>query len=139
MRVVVVAIALAAFPFSAAAQQAKHEHAGSLHAIMEDLHGEFLRSADALLREDFDALKRSADAIKGHPMPKEIVAAVKKKLGRRFEGFEKRDEAVHKAAEALSRRAAARDAAGAAQAFARLAQGCVACHKDYRPTLKTAH
>ncbi len=149
MRLVVTAIALAALLVPAVAQEKKHAHPAaaetkhahpdSLHEIMEELHGEFLRLTDALLLEDFVGMKRSADAIKAHPMPQAVLDDVKKKLGRGYDGFVKRDEVVHKAAAQLAERAAKNDAAGAAQAYSRLARGCVACHKQYRPSLKTQH
>jgi cytochrome c556 len=64
------------------------------------------------------------------------VAAIKKKLGRKFHGFERVDEQSHEAAADLAKRAAARDIAGAAKTFGRLAESCVTCHKQFRATLR---
>jgi cytochrome c556 len=124
---------------SASAQTQKEEHEEqkvTLRAIMSHLGAEYLRLTNALLIDDFKALQESAKAIEGHPLPDEIIAAIKDKLGKSFHGFERVDEESHRAAADLARRAAAKDIVGAAKAFGSLAQGCVSCHKQFRATLR---
>jgi hypothetical protein len=118
-------------------QTAQNEHTLTLRGIMQELGAEYLRLTDALLRDDFAAIEQSAKAIQGHPLPNEIVTAIKAKLGKSFRNFEQADEQSHRAAADLSQRAAARDLTGAAKAFGRVAEGCVICHKQFRTTLKS--
>lgn len=108
----------------------------TLRAVMQELGEQFQRLSTAILVEDFKSIEEAARAIQGHPLPDEIVAAVKGKLGRSFGTFERIDEQSHHAATDLARRAAAKDIAGSAKAFGRLAEGCVSCHKQFRATLR---
>ncbi len=108
----------------------------TLRSIMSELGAEYLQLTNALLIDDFKGLEDSARAIQGHPLPDEIVAAIKNKLGRNFHAFERVDEQSHEAAAELAKRAAARDIAGAAKTFGRLAESCVSCHRQFRTTLR---
>jgi cytochrome c556 len=121
---------------SVAAQPHEHAEKPTLRAIMQELQTEYLKMANALLIEDFATLQEAARAVEGHPMPAEIVTAIENKLGRDFAGFESIDQQGHKAAADLASRAAAKDAVGSAQAFGRLTETCVGCHKQYRMVLK---
>jgi cytochrome c556 len=121
---------------SVAAQEQTHAEKPTLRVIMQELQVEFLKMTNALVIDDFATLAEAAKAVQGHPMPDEIVAAIKQKLGRNFAGFEKTDQQGHQAAGDLARRAAAKDAAGSAKAFGRLTESCVSCHKQYRAVLK---
>lgn len=121
---------------AARAQAASHEHAVTLRAIMGELGAEYLRLTNALMTEDFKELEASAKAIAGHPLPDEIVTAIKSKLGRSFPAFETIDNKSHQAATDLARRAVAKDITGSARAFGRLAESCVSCHKQFRSTLR---
>lgn len=114
----------------------KEEHKLTLRAIMSELGTEYLRLTNALLIDDFKGLEESAKAIEGHPLPDEIVAAIKNRLGKSFHGFERIDEQSHQAAANLAARAAAKDIIGAAKAFGSLAESCVSCHKRFRATLR---
>lgn len=118
------------------AQAQKQEERLTLRAIMSELGAQYLRAANALLIDDFKGLEESAKAIQGHPLPDEIVVAIKKKLGRSFHSFERVDEQSHQAAADLAKRAAAKDITGSTRAFARLIEGCVNCHKQFRATLR---
>lgn len=120
----------------ALAQAPKEEHKATLRAIMNDLRGEFLQLTNALLTDDFAGIERSAKAIEGHPLPDEIVTAIKNRLGKNFHAFEAVDERSHRAAADLAARAAAKDLRGSAKAFGRLADGCVSCHKQFRAALR---
>jgi cytochrome c556 len=120
----------------AAAQEQKQAHKLTLRAVMQELQVEFLNMTNALFIDDFRGLEQSAKAIQGHPMPDDIVTAVKNKLGRNFRGFETFDVQSHTAAGDLAKRAAARDIFGSAKAYGRIAEACVGCHKQYRATLK---
>ncbi len=120
-----------------AVQAQKSAHKVTLRTVMQELGTEFQRLSNAILIEDFGGLEKSATAIQSHPLPDEIVAAVKSKLGRNFGGFERVDEQSHRAATDLAKRAAAKDIAGSAKAFGRLAEGCVSCHKQFRATLRS--
>jgi cytochrome c556 len=103
---------------------------------MQELHAECLRAGSALMSDDFASLQEAANAISGHPMPDEVVAAIKSKLGRDLRAFEALDDASHKAARNLSARAAVKDSVGASKAYNNLTATCVGCHKQFRATLK---
>jgi Cytochrome C' len=124
-------------PAASQGQPAKGAHKITLRAIMQELGIEYLRLTNALLIDDFKGLEESARAIEGHPLPEEVVSAIKNKLGRNFRGFERVDEESHKAAADLAKRAAAKDITGSAKAFGRLSEACVSCHKQFRATLRS--
>lgn len=124
------------FLVSALAQARNHEHKPTLRAIMQELGAEYLRLANALITEDFKEAEQSAKAIQGHPLPDEIAAAIKNKLGRKFAAFERADESSHRSAAELAKRAAAKDASGSGRAFAGVTNGCISCHRQFRTTLK---
>ena len=109
----------------------------TLRAIMQELGTEYLRLTNALLTDDFNGLEESAKAIQGHPLPNEIVVAIKNKLGKNFHAFERADEQSHQQAAELAKRAAAKDLSGSAKAFGEIANGCVSCHKQFRAALKS--
>ena len=129
-------ILLSTDPAASQGQPAKGAHI-TLRAIMQELGTEYLRLTNALLIDDFKGLEESAKAIEGHPLPEEVVSAIKNKLGRNFSGFERVDEQSHKAAADLAKRAAAKDITGSAKAFGRLSEACVSCHKQFRATLRS--
>jgi Cytochrome C' len=104
---------------------------------MAELGAEYLQLSSSLLIDDFSGLERSGKAIQGHPLPDDIVAAIKAKLGKNFHDFERIDEQSHRAAADLAKRAAAKDITGSARAFGRLTDSCVACHKQFRTTLRS--
>jgi cytochrome c556 len=128
---------LSASPSLAQAQATKQEHKLTLRAIMQELGAEYLRLTSALLVGDFKGLEESAKAIQTHPLPDEIVVAIKNKLGRNFRAFERADEQSHRGAADLVKRAAAKDIAGSAKAFGGIADGCVSCHKQFRAPLRS--
>ena len=113
---------LSANPSLAQAQATKAEHKLTLRAIMQELGAEYLRLTNALLIDDFKGLEESAKAIQTHPLPDEIVVAIKKRLGRNFRAFERADEQSHQRAADLVKRAAARDISGA-KAFGGIVDG----------------
>jgi cytochrome c556 len=115
----------------------RHEHKPTLRAVMQELGAEYVRLGNALMVEDFKVLEESAKAVESHPLPAELVAAIKSKLGRSFRAFERTDDRSHHAAADLARRAAASDVTGAARAFAAMTQACVSCHKQFRATLRS--
>jgi cytochrome c556 len=121
---------------AAHAQAQKEEHKLTLRAIMEELGAEHLRLTNALLIDDLKTVEESAKAIQGHPLPTEIVAAIKSKLGRDFRAFERIDEQSHQAAANVAKRAAAKDLTGSAKAFGGLTEGCLSCHKQFRAALR---
>lgn len=118
------------------AQAQKEEHKLTLRAIMQELGLEHLRLTNALLIDDLKTVEESAKAIEGHPLPTEIVVAIKGKLGRDFEAFERIDEQSHQAAAILAQQALAKDLTGSARAFGTLTEGCVSCHKQFRASLR---
>ena len=124
-------------PNLARAQAAKDEHKLTLRAIMQELGTEYLRLTNALMIEDFKGLEESAKVIQSHPLPNEIVVAIKNKLGSKFRAFELADEQSHQGASDLVKRAAAKDISGSARAFGGMTNGCVSCHKQFRATLKS--
>ncbi len=119
------------------AQAQKQEQKTTLRSVMQELGAEYLRLTNALLVDDFKQIEESAKAIAGHPLPDEIVTAIRNKLGPKFGDFERVDERSHEQADELARRAAAKDMSGAASAFGGLASGCVSCHEQFRATLKS--
>jgi len=118
------------------AQAQKEEHKLTLRGIMQELGAEHLRLTNALLIDDLKSVDESAKTIQGHPLPPEIVAAIKSKLGKEFRAFERIDEQSHQAAASLAKRAAAKDLTGSAIAFGQLTQGCVSCHRQFRASLR---
>lgn len=133
-------LAAAVFPTSpslAQAQAKKEEHKLTLRAIMQELGADYLRLTNALLIDDFKGLEESAKAIESHPLPGEIVAEIKKRLGRNFRAFEQADEQSHRQAADLVKRAVAKDISGSAKAFGGIAGGCVSCHKQFRASLRS--
>lgn len=130
-------VILSTSPSLAQSQATKEEHKLTLRAIMQELGAEYLRLTNALLIDDFKGLEESAKAIQTHPLPDEIVVAIKNKLGRNFHAFERLDEQSHQRAADLVKRAAAKDISGSAKAFGGIADGCVSCHKQFRAPLKS--
>ena len=128
---------LSTSPPLAQAQATKEEHKSTLRAIMQELGAEYLRLTNALLIDDFKGLEESAKAIQTHPLPDEVVVAIKNKLGRNFRAFERADEQSHQQAANLVKRAATKDISGAAKAFGGIADGCVSCHKQFRAPLRS--
>jgi cytochrome c556 len=128
---------LSTTPTLAQAQAPKQEHKLTLRVIMQELGTEYLRLTNALLVDDFKGLQESAKAIQTHPLPDEIVVAIKKKLGRNFRAFERADEQSHQRAADLVKRAAAKDISGSAKAFGGIVDGCVSCHKQFRAPLRS--
>jgi cytochrome c556 len=118
------------------AQAQREEHKLTLRAIMQELGAEHLRLISALVIDDLKSVEEFAKTIQGHPLPTEIVAAIKNKLGRDFRAFERIDEQSHQAATSVANRAAAKDLTGSAVAFGQLTQGCVSCHKQFRASLR---
>ena len=119
------------------AQGQQSEPKMTLRAIMQGLGVEYLRLTNALLIDDFKGLEDAAKAIQGHPLPDEVVASIKSKLGRNFRAFERVDEQSHQASADLAKRAAAKDISGSAKAYGRLAESCVSCHRQFRATLRS--
>ena len=103
---------------------------------MQELGAEHIRLTNALLIDDLKSVAESAKAIQDHPLPTEIVAAIKSKLGKDFRAFERIDEQSHQAAANLGKRAAAKDLTGSAIAFGILTQGWVSCHRQFRASLR---
>jgi hypothetical protein len=128
---------LSTTPSLAQAQATKEEHKLTLRVIMQELGAEYLRLTNALLVDDFKGLEEAAKAIQTHPLPDEIVVAIKNKLGRNFRSFERADEQSHQRAADLVKRAAANDISGSAKAFGGIVDGCVSCHKQFRAPLRS--
>jgi Cytochrome C''. len=134
--IVLGAAVLSTSPSLAQAPATTVEHKLTLRAIMQELGAEYLRLTTALLVDDFKGLEESAKAIQTHPLPDEIVVAIKNKLGRNFRSFERADEQSHQRAADLVKRAAAKDISGSAKAFGGIVDGCVSCHKQFRAALR---
>src|SRR3954452_22063046 len=62
-------------PACAQGQQSRPEM--TLRTIMQELGTEFLRLTNSLLIDDFNGVEDAAKVIQGHPLPDEIVAAIK--------------------------------------------------------------
>lgn len=133
--VLAIAMAASGSAQTPAAKDAKEDH-HALHDVMEELLGNYLRVANALMHEDFAELEKSGSAIHHHPMPQKSIAGIKSKLGKRFAAFQAADAQVHNGAADLVKRAAAKDIVGATRAFSNVTAGCISCHRQFRPALK---
>lgn len=118
------------------AEAQQNEHRVTLREIMSELGTEYLRATNALMTDDFKELEESSRAIQGHPLPVEIVTAIKSKLGNNFRLFEQVDEQSHHFAGDLAEHALARNGVAAAKAFGSLAESCVSCHEQFRALLR---
>lgn len=137
LRSVAVPLALAALA-GCAAQPAPRAEEGALalRGIMRDMGRELTAAADALLREDYYAVERSASRLAAHAQPpaEERVRIITWLGGEaaRFKGF---DDEVHGHAQALAAAARERQPRPVLEAFSKLQSACVGCHVEFRKRL----
>ncbi len=104
-----------------------------LRRIMNELSRNMQLVTDAIAREDWALVEKTAPLIGRHPQPPapekaRILAFVGSNVGR----FKAHDEKTHEAAHALGEAAGRKDAQGAIAAFQALQTGCYNCHRDFR-------
>lgn len=105
--------------------------------LMRELGNRMERISDGIWREDYAAIVEAAQYIADHPKPpmeqrKRIIGA----LGSDAAGFRAGDKRVHEGALAVVEAAQAKQMPEVAVRFGRLAEGCVACHSDFRSRLR---
>ncbi len=137
MRSVAAPLALAALVGCAAQPAPRAEEAAlALRGIMRDMGRELTALTDALLREDYYAVERSASRLAAHAQPPaeervRIIAWLGVEAGR-FKGF---DDEAHGHAQALAAAARERQPRPALEAFSKLQSACVGCHVEFRKRL----
>jgi len=112
------------------------EAALALRGIMRDMGRELTTVTDALLREDYYAVERSASRLAAHAQPPaEERVRIITWLGAdaaRFKGY---DDEVHKHAQALAAAGRERQPRPVLEAFSQLQSACVGCHVEFRKPL----
>ncbi len=124
--------------FAAAAGAAAETGAGAakelaLKKIMKDLGGNLQVVTDAISREDWALVEKTAPLIADHPQPPlteklRIIAFMGTDMGK----FKNYDGEVHKAAESLGEAAKANDGQAVLSAFTAVQTACYGCHRDFR-------
>lgn len=110
----------------------------SLLAIMRGLEVDMDRVSHALWAERYDSLAAAARAVADHPkVGPEERARILGTLGERAAEFQQADVRVHDAGVELAAAAEARDEERVVRALGALQAGCVACHADFRESLRS--
>lgn len=110
----------------------------ALRKIMKELGANMQVITDAISREDWPLIEKTAPLIADHPQPPltekmRIISFMGGDMGR-FKGY---DTETYKAAEALKQAAGTQDGQEVIAAFQRLQTTCYGCHHDFRqPFLK---
>lgn len=105
----------------------------ALLGVMQKLGQDMQTVAGAISREDWPEVSRLATAIAHHAEPPltekaRILAWLGRDAGK-FRGF---DHQVHEAATVMGEAAAQGDGKAVIAAFAKVQQGCLACHQEFR-------
>lgn len=105
--------------------------------LMRELGDRMERISDGIWREDYAAIVEAAQYIADHPKPpmeqrRKIIGA----LGADAADFRAGDKRVHDGALSVIEAARAEQMPEVAARFGRLAEGCVACHSDFRSRLR---
>jgi cytochrome c556 len=100
---------------------------------MNSLGREMQTTTDAISKEDWARVAETAQKIAHHAEP----PASEKKLilgwlGSNSELFEELDERTHEAARAMAKAAESGDGQKVIESFAKLQNGCLACHQRFR-------
>lgn len=111
----------------------------TLLEVMAGLQGDMDRLHHALWAGNMDSVAVAARAVADHPEvgPQERTRVLGI-LGDRGPAFVALDRAVHDAGVTLAEHAGAGDVPGTLEALARLQEGCVACHTEFRAPLRMA-
>jgi cytochrome c556 len=110
----------------------------TLRKIMQNLGKEMAVIAEAIAREEWDQVEKSALRIADHPRPPvtermKIMALLGEDM-RRFKAY---DAKTHDTARVLAEEAAAKkQSAAIVSTFATLQNSCLACHQNFRKPLQ---
>ncbi len=109
----------------------------ALHTIMEELNKNMQIVTDAISREDWGQMAKTAPQIANHPQP---PIAEKMRIlsfaGSNVSKFKSFDKQTHQAAKELEEIAMKKDGEGTIAQFATLQKSCLACHQGFRKTFK---
>ena len=109
----------------------------SLRNIMQELSNNMQIVTDAISREDWEQVVRTAPQIANHPQP---PIAEKMRIlgfaGSNVSNFKSFDKQTHQAAKELEEIAMRKDGKGVIAQFATLQNSCLACHQSFRETFK---
>lgn len=109
----------------------------SLKDIMQQLENSWLELNSALLREDLTAAAVAAIAIADHPKPDASERLrVLTLVGDRAAEFRSWDNVVHNAASELAHAAGENDSTTAQSAYHKVLDGCLGCHRAFRPKFR---
>lgn len=119
---------------AAAADEAKPM---ALRGVMQQLGRDMQAVTGAISQEDWARVARLAPQIARHAEPPlgekmRILAWLGADAGR-FRGF---DEQVHQSAEAMGEAARRGDGQAVIESFAKVQQGCLACHQSFRKSFQ---
>lgn len=108
--------------------------------IMLNLEREMQSISSGLWRHDFEQIAASAKRIADHAKIKPSqVKTIRKILGEEdFKSFVRDDKTVHDMAVRLSEAADAEDFAATAEAYQKLEQGCISCHRTHRNRIRAS-
>jgi cytochrome c556 len=109
----------------------------ALRKIMQDMGKNMQTITDAISREDWKLVEKTAPLIANHPQPpmsekKHIIAFVGKDMSK-FKGY---DGKTHAAARLLKETAARKDGYGIITDFATLQNSCLMCHQRFRKPIQ---
>jgi cytochrome c556 len=109
----------------------------TLRNIMQKLSKNMQIVIDAISREDWEQVAKTAPQIANHPQP---PIAEKMRIlrfaGSNVSKFKRLDKQTHQAAKELEEIAMKKDREGAIAKFATLQKSCLACHQSFRKTFK---
>lgn len=109
----------------------------ALRNIMQKLSKNMQTVTDAISREDWEQVAKTAPLIANHPQPpiaeKMRILSFAGSNVRKFKSF---DRQTHKAAKELEEIAMRKDGKGVIAQFATLQNSCLACHQSFRETFK---
>lgn len=105
----------------------------ALRKIMKGLGGNMQAVTDAISREDWPLIEKTAPLIADHPQPPlseklRIMAFFGTEMGK----FKKYDAEAHKAAESLGEAAKSQNGEAVIAAFKTVQTACYGCHRDFR-------
>jgi cytochrome c556 len=106
--------------------------------IMLNLEREMQSISSGLWRHDFEQITSSAERIADHAKIKPSeVKTIRDILGEEdFKSFVKDDKTVHNMAVRLSEAAGRENFEATAEAYQKLEQGCISCHRTHRNRLR---
>jgi len=109
----------------------------ALKTIMQKLSKDMQTVTDAISREDWGQVAKTAPLVANHPQP---PIAEKMRIlsfaGSKVSKFKSFDKQTHQAAKELEKVAIKQDGKGAIAKFATLQNSCLDCHQNFRETFK---